>query len=173
MSAQMLAAFMFSGILLWCYVDIQLFKFLYLLYALLKKHLFYYLYICVWVCEHVCVFPWKPWKQNPWSCNYTWAVRCLGQVLGTKLRSREEQQASLMLSHLSTSTLKFLIYLFFLFEKVPSYCRKVSGGKHMGEYVPRTKFFPLQVASDEEPFYLFHKKDGMSLKIYYTVRYYE
>lgn len=62
---------------------------------------------------------------------------------------------------------------FFLFEEVPSYCRKVSGGKHMGAYVPRTKFFPLQVASDEETFYLFHKKDGMSLKIYYTVRYYE
>lgn len=85
MSVQMLATFTFSGILIWCYVDFQLFK-LPVSFICIIKETFILLFVFVYVGGgHVRVFPWKSVQQISWSCSYIFAVSCLVWMLGTKL----------------------------------------------------------------------------------------
>lgn len=53
MSVQMLATFTFSGILIWCYVDFQLFK-LPVSFICIIKETFILLFVFVYVCGGAC-----------------------------------------------------------------------------------------------------------------------
>lgn len=129
----MLATFTFSGILVWCYVDFQLFKLPVSFICIVKETFILFVFVYVGG-GHVCVFPWKPGQQIPWSCSYTWAVSFLVWILGIKLGSRSRAASNL---HAEPSLHLYFkisnLSLFFLkkFQVTISTCLVVGTWVHM------------------------------------------